>query len=353
MTIDFCVVIPVWNRETEIQEALASFTQLVQTIEGQKLPITLRLVVSDNCSSDATIDVVRNAREASRLRRWEIMSHSVHMTFPRHIATLLESISADWVMFLGSDDSIVVPNAVDFLRRLASQGEQQAPDVFVLGRNICSSDLKLTRKDAYLYSTETTEVDFDLRNHRLIASYFDQARTVNALGCFISSLVVSRNAMKAMASFSGHRAFAESIFPHVYALWAAVECGLITRLAHYQNAVVNWRGGNSSFESNAVEKVSDLKLAGSAIFEKLSTRGHFLKLLHRHYRRSFLLALLRPIPSFQDSEPSQTAQRPETKQIPPFSKQFLPRLLCRRATYRKIAAKEMVDARRMHKREIF
>ncbi|MDD5296567.1 MAG: glycosyltransferase [Rhodocyclaceae bacterium] len=94
------VVLPTFNRASYLDAA-------IESVLAQR-GADLELVISDNCSSDATVDVVRKYLEDPRVRYFR-NEENIGMVRNWHKA-VFDLASADWFMLLSDDDYLVDPD---------------------------------------------------------------------------------------------------------------------------------------------------------------------------------------------------------------------------------------------------
>lgn len=97
MPFSFSVVIPVFNRERELPQALESIMRQAPDLE---------VVIVDDCSSDSSLQVAEAYRV--RLPNLKILSHNRNLGVGPARNTGAGSVQNEWVAFLDSDDELVL-----------------------------------------------------------------------------------------------------------------------------------------------------------------------------------------------------------------------------------------------------
>lgn len=115
-TVD--ILMATYNGERYIREQIESIQ--VQTFEDW------RLLVSDDCSTDCTLEIVRDMAAADR--RIQVASDGVHHGSAKaNFMSLLDKASASYIMFCDQDD-VWLPNKIaaslDMMQKLEKDGDQ-------------------------------------------------------------------------------------------------------------------------------------------------------------------------------------------------------------------------------------
>lgn len=108
MKFELSVIIPVYNREKEIESCLKS-------VLNQSFPVT-EIIVIDDGSTDGTLDVIKSFNE-ERIKLFQNLERK-GVSYARNIG--ITNSNSEWIAFLDSDDEWKVDrirNLVDFLTK--------------------------------------------------------------------------------------------------------------------------------------------------------------------------------------------------------------------------------------------
>ena len=97
------ICIPVYNRESELRDCLISIEK--NYVDG------IEVVISDNKSTDNTIDVIKEFEKKIPII-W--MSKEIHSGFDENCINVISMSSGEYCWVLGSDDK-VIDGAIELL----------------------------------------------------------------------------------------------------------------------------------------------------------------------------------------------------------------------------------------------
>ena len=271
-----CFAIPNYNKGTELLELLDSINKACEDAS-----LDYSIVVSDNASTDGSAALLKNL-QGDLAARLTIVEQQQNIGFQGNLLRVLEDSTGDYTWLMGSDDALSISGFRHVLKKL----KEIKPDITVTNRIKCDVHLNEKENDAYV---NTNNEDWLLVEN--LATYLQDAKTVDALGCFISSLVFSEASRLALvAEAYSCKLFDTNIFPHVFPLWSLLISERHQFTLHYCPVpAVKWRAENSSFASGQVFKCSDLLLIASALSTESQIKNEFASLVVRHYQNCLSL----------------------------------------------------------------
>ena len=176
------ICIPTFNRAKFLGETLASIVG--QT--GEEVEI----VVSDNASSDETLEIVDTYRKLHPA--FVYYRHSENVGADRNYLKAVELASGDYCWLFGSDDVIKEHAIAKVLSEIKS-----GADVYLCGLTLCTLDMTPIEKHRVL-KIESDKV-FNLSNEHERRQYFELADSTTAFFSFLGSLIVNKKKWDAVA----------------------------------------------------------------------------------------------------------------------------------------------------------
>lgn len=195
------------------------------------------ICMSDNASLDNTESMVRSLQEY-----WPQIVYrrnSENLGPQENIVRAVALCRGDYVWLVGDDDGVFDHSVAAILEEIH---RFPSIDMFLVNRSICDVQLRPVRNDSYLSSGISRTVV--LTEGEAIIDYIRDCRTVDGLGCYISSWVARRNAFGRILA-EADSFFGRSLFPHVYALWKSSLRSEAITLRYVQQPLVKWRADNS------------------------------------------------------------------------------------------------------------
>lgn len=181
------LIVPTYNRAACLRLLLATLE-----VELQGLHERVPVLVSDNCSTDSTPDVVREF--APRLPAMRSIRHAENLGPDENFCRCVELVDADYFWIMGDDDLPAAGLVAKLLRLL----DEQAPDLVNL-RSVWRPELVDNDPAAPIGTLGAWSL-----------GRLGFARRVNVWTTFISGIVVRRDTFVAAASAADLRRFGGS-----------------------------------------------------------------------------------------------------------------------------------------------
>lgn len=266
------ITIPNYNKCTELSELLHEIEKV--HVNGDF--IIEEVFISDNASDideyKKLLVVIEGLETKIRIHRQE-----ENIGFQKNLLFCLASVIGDYVLLLGSDDGIDTSKFSDVFSKIIKENK----DIYILNRNICDESLNVLRRDSYMKE----ERDYNFSKENEIQTYFSESKSVNAFGCFISTLVLSKKFRHELIEKSKKtRNWEKNLFPHIYLIWELMSEGGKWKGMYLNDLCINWRSDNSSFGSTQVDKCFDI--IGSGLETNLSRTNKkiFLRKVFEFYK---------------------------------------------------------------------
>jgi len=157
----------------------------------------------------------------------------------RNIAKAMSMAEGGYIWLLGDDDGLYEYSVAQVLNQILHFPDV---DLFLLNRTLCDANLNYVADDNYLKSCVSRSVV--LADTDDLLSYIEDCKTVDGLGCFISSWVVKKEVADEIYR-DCDIFFDKNLFPHVYALWGYSLRKEAVTLRYIHDRLVKWRGDNS------------------------------------------------------------------------------------------------------------
>ncbi len=219
------ICIPTYNRGSIIGETIESILNQLQDC--------VELIVSDNCSTDNTRDVIIKYQEQdSRIKYYRAQKN---MGADWNYLRVIELAQGEYCWLLGSDDLLTADAISNMLKHVKSNN-----DVYVVG--LVSCDFNMVPRFNEPVLPENFARSFDFGNDKERQMYFSNALSLTAFFSFISSLIVSKDkwdAVKFDEKYNG------SAWAHVMKIFGMLAHGGTVRYIH--QPMLNKRGDNDYF----------------------------------------------------------------------------------------------------------
>ena len=279
MKLSFCI--PTYARARELRDLLASLLDFAGNNEDK---LALEVCISVNFFEDHTHEIIKEFQEKDVSVEWRVEYQKEFVSAQSNILKALNLATGDYIWLIGSDDKLI--GKACEIKRVLSNADPRY--LVIVNRLCCDKNLLEAISDNYFGDSILTNTDFPISSEGGMREFFSHARTVDALGCFISSLIFSRALLEDFLKFScKNKVFYNNLFPHVYSIWSLVRRGVITGISYEPAPLVAWRGQNSSCLYDWVVKCRDL-LRVSALFSRESPLvcEMMKKLIINHYGNS-------------------------------------------------------------------
>ena len=238
-TLSICIA--TYNRANYLRQALASVKLSASQVKDC---LELEFCISDNSSNSDTEKLVNNELRSENFTV-KYVKNSTNVGLPENIIRAISLGTGDYYWILGDDDTIVPAG----LKILSDMINDNPRDWYLINRVICDKNLVAIRNDKYLKVSQ--DMVFSLNTEKNIVSYLNKARTLDALFCFITSLVIKKEiALHITEEAKLDKFYSGNLFPHTYFMWGYVMkygCDVF----YYDEPLVNFRGGNSSKEADS------------------------------------------------------------------------------------------------------
>lgn len=210
----------------------------------------LELTVADNGSTDDTEALVDRWR--SRLGRVRYFRWPENGGADRNYLKAIELATSPWCWLHGSDDRLR-PGAV---QRVLRALQDDAPDLALCDRMLCTHDLRPVRHDRFLEGHRAaTRFAFDRPG--ALAAYLQAGTSVCAAFSYVSSVVVRKAAWDAIPT---DESFIGTAYVHVQKLLGVCRSG--ARLTYLPEPLVDTRLGNDSFRDQGLARRVLIDLEG-------------------------------------------------------------------------------------------
>lgn len=194
------ILIPTWNREQQVLNAIRSVVDLV------KDSLAVEIVVSDNGSTDNTVRRIKQNFDASRVK---LVSHHVNTGFDNNLRTLIAGARGTYGWFLGSDDLAASGSVARILDTIDA-----CPGAIIVGDVMPNHGV--VQKTTAFQDFDTFWLDEPGQTSR----YLFGATTVRAAFPFISNVVFPIDALPGdLEQWEG------TSYTHLHALWWAAQNG--------------------------------------------------------------------------------------------------------------------------------
>jgi abequosyltransferase len=225
--LTFCI--PVYNREAYIEETLSS-------ILSQDSPFPFEIVVSDNCSTDSTVEVVKAMM--SRHSNIRLVQSDSNLGADLNYLNSVASARGEYCWLFGSDD-LLLPHALDKVCKIFSTHN---PNICLVSQYIGDLSAKPYSLRHLLNSNVPSRL-FDFASPDDFSLYLHSATSQSSVFGFLSVIIFRRADWQAVANDSR---YIGTLYVHAQKLFAiATSFGPL--VYYLKDPLVIWRGGNDSF----------------------------------------------------------------------------------------------------------
>jgi len=216
----------------------------------------VEIVVSDNASSDGTIELME--RLGSECKELRYHRSSVNLGADSNYLRAVALAQSDYCWLFGSDDT-AVDGSIDLILEKISYG----PDVILCNRFNC--DKEMNRIGPLRWTDIKEDQVFDTAHGEGITTYLKHGKTLGSVFSYLSSVIVKKQSWDEVSDkgFGVGTAYA-----HTYVLLSILVNG--GRLCIVNQPLVNCRTGNDSFLGNNELKRIMLDFAG---YEKVGKKA--------------------------------------------------------------------------------
>jgi abequosyltransferase len=268
------ICIPTYNRSVYLDE-------LFRSLEPQ-LTDEIEVVVSDNASTDNTIQVLERWKSRISNLRYRVFDHNYGADM--NYLAVVDFAAGEYCWILGSDDTATEHSLSTILETLSSE-----PDCALFARMLCASDMAPFLRHSY-WSFEGERV-FDFASTQF-SEYLKLCQSIAGVFSYLSAIVFRRSVWCSAAT---PMRLVGSAYVHVDILVRQISDGRV--LLASPKIIVNCRCGNDSFSDgnkgkrlaldfHAYERVGNcLSDKTAQELMKVLTREHPLRNLihvHRH-----------------------------------------------------------------------
>ena len=195
------ICIPTFNRCEYLDYLLANIF-----LEVDANSEMYEVVVSDNCSTDKTLDVVRKFQDKSLNLRYS-RSYK-NFGADRNIRNSIMAASGRFCWIMGDDDAF----RQGALGLVAKYLETHNPDISISDRYMCDLELNVLSYTPFIID-DAPFLIFDCLQRENMIEYFQRVKSTIGMFNFISILVVRRSSWLSAPEAPG---MSQSIFPHIY-----------------------------------------------------------------------------------------------------------------------------------------
>lgn len=258
------ICIPTFNREFFLRECLAS-------IQAEGLYDQFEVVVSDNASTDRTLDVLREFRDKLPLR-WVVQDNNVGAD--RNFDAVVIHARGEYCWLLGSDD-VLEPSTIT---RIITSLRTKPADILHFG--YIQTDIALKQ----LYRAHPRE-GVVMTTPAGLADYLGGMANISLLFAFMSSFVFRRSIW--ITQHERVLGWVGTHYIHLFTMHAALIEG--ATLVASADCLVLARGGNSNeFNTEPGRFISlDASMVNRLITEIYGDAPSMWRALGRTFRRSY------------------------------------------------------------------
>lgn len=250
------------------------------TISFEELKVDrFEICICDNSSDARTEEMV--SRWMFRYPQIKYRYNGSNLGPQQNITNSFALTSSKYVWILSDDDEIWKDSIQAVLEEI---NNNPSPDLFLLNRSLCSSEMEFNKDDAYVEENESTTVV--LRDGEEPLAYLEKCLSINGLGCYISSWVVKRET-GAKFLLNDDDFSRENLFPHVYLLWNYALNQQPIRLRYVNQPLVKWRAGNSLAARGLLGRAMHLHQLFKKIDPSPKLYRQFENMILAQYKRQF------------------------------------------------------------------
>lgn len=275
MLISFSI--PNYNKGPELNEALESIFRL-----AERNLHNIEVCISDNHSTDSSKEVI--LQWSAKFPNYKYHINGSNIGFQKNLIQCLKMSKGDYIWIFGSDDTISDAFSFEFI---VSQLHQRS-DLYIMNRELCDTEMNQYGIDNYFKKKYDQPKTWNWSNQQDFLSYLDDANSVNALGCFISAVILKRNLLEDFIELAEKDDFyLSNIFPHVYLFFKIKNRATVFNTTYLPFPIVKWRADNSSFVDNNFDKYIDLLdiVASTHSREFIDAKIKLTRLIYSFYKK--------------------------------------------------------------------
>ena len=229
------ICIPTYNRRNELEVALNEFARVF----GR----TVHVVVSDNCSTDNTVEYLAAYAARSPFASFRYVVNERNMGVDFNFLNVVALSQTEYSILFGSDDA-PMPNAPDLIKEAMADGA----DIAVFGRRLCTRSLGRVIGDETYWRGGTRTIR-RLESESDFAEHFDTCITLAGAFSYISSILFRKSVWQVDDRV---RSYIGSYYVHVAALLQGMQSHGSVLLLTEPRPLVCCRLGNDSFIDKGV-----------------------------------------------------------------------------------------------------
>lgn len=252
------ICIPTYNRALFVKE-------LLDSIESQWMD-SVQVVVSDNASSDNTMDIVNSFKQKNM--NIELFVMPTNVGAEKNFLNVVSLAKGEYVWLIGSDD-VLVHGA---LRLVMDRIADSTADILLFDRYDCDMSLNILRRNKWFSIPSFTMSSRERKEFLLKMKY---ARSIGAVFSFISSNVFKKDIWN---EFPNPEEYLGTFYVHVPPLLSAVERGIT--YSYSNEAVIYCRCAQDSFFTGSrLDRILLDYLGYLSIIEGLRIKEDFSEVL--------------------------------------------------------------------------
>lgn len=266
------ILIPTYNGASSfLEKSLACLLPAVEPFGGE-----VEVIVSDNCSTDSTSDLLKSFCNYSCLR---VYRNNENLGFNTNMKLLIDKYSTGQYSWMIGDDDIIFPNALSFIYQQLKKGMYDY--ISVKHKDITEDEAK--------YLTVPVNVHYSVHESNFGYAIDINSQMGNTLGSFMSSNICRTEMCRKVPKERIVNAFDNfvTIFPNAYitvTAFSKAKCCYIPETSLY--AVNNFKAWQT--EENAYLIMSNALVD---LYSYYIEMGVSAKSLQRNYKRILFLNL--------------------------------------------------------------
>lgn len=225
--ISFCV--PVYNRQDFIESTLLSLL-------AQECSCSFEVVVSDNSSTDSTVNIIENL--CNRYPNLRLISLPFNQGADSNFLSAVSHARGKYCWLFGSDDILLPGSLQTIIEKLVAYNP-----------NICIASHFLGDINAmpysvkYLLNSALPSNLYDFSDLKQFSTYIKAATSQSSIFCFLSNLVFRRDDWNSVPT---DKKYIGSLYVHAHKLFS-IATSVGPSIFYCRDPLVIWRGGNDSF----------------------------------------------------------------------------------------------------------
>ena len=282
MRLSICI--PTFNRKEYLDECVRSFVEQIKN--NTVLKRNVEIVISDNHSSDGTIDYLNSLGRLYPNIYFKININKSNNGPDYNYIKVVECASGEYCWIVGSDDKCAKGCLAELYR-----GIESGADIYVFNRVNCSKkEMKPINMESFMIDGTKGRV-YSIKRDEDIIAYFNDCISLGGMFSYLSTTVFKKAQWDAV---DGYEKFIGSSYVHVYKLFEIIKRKNIV-IEFDPRGYINNRVGNDSFFKSALQRLT-LDIDGYTslieLFESQAIRFSILDCIRRYYSVPNLRILL-------------------------------------------------------------